>query len=357
MTEKKEKEDVTPILFPYSYLTTKEAMRLYLMFPRIHLLRLYKPEHLEIPDFESFVNYLLPVDDADFLVKLRKAISEDQNLVYEYSDGESMAIWEKIFEEETTESAPFQLVTQIRGRFKKTDESESILWQKAYLFQLGIELERQGIEVAEKFSHVKKLESEFKEVLGVERDETLELLEGNYNGVVRVWEYRDSSLRKRIEAWSFFCSKLNLLNPIPIIVSRSVKDEIEVLLEIVGRDKQLTIQVEEEAENIFDPATLATDKVKEIVGEIRVARDKILEKLVTNDGTETIAVFREWVELIASKIESVAPENSQRSLRVSLLKIQGLSVKRMLEILGGDAKQPLDNESNECFLLCVYPVT
>ena len=349
-----EKLEIKPILFPYSYLTEDEKKGLFLLLPELHVLRLFRSDVESSDDYGSFIKYLFPVDDEEFLTKLSKAISEDQNLVFEHTDGESVAIWEEIFAEEIVESAPFQLVTQIRGRFKRKSEEESTLWQNAYLLQLGIELEKQGIELLGKFSSVKKLESEFKEVLGVEGDERLELLEGNYDGIVRLWEYRDSSLSRKIRAWCYFSSKMEMDNLLPVVISKSVNDEIEILMETIERDENLTVKMDETIVETRDPAVLSNDEIAEIRNKVKKKGEEFLSSLLEKNPEATRTIFEEWLSKLDAILESVFPENYPSRVKISLLHIDGISLREIFGKLAGLDVKLTDNNSR-CFFLCVYP--
>ncbi len=348
---------VKPILFPYSYLTEDEKKRLLVLLPRLYVLRLF-PSEVETSDsLDSFLKFILPVDNADFLRKLKKAISDDQSLVYEQTDGESLALWEEIFADEAAESAPFQLVTRIRGRFKKKNEEESRLWRKAYLLQLGIELEKQGIELLEKFSGMKKLESQFKEVLGVEGNDHLDLLEGGYESIARLWEYRDASLEKRMEAWSFFCLEKEPANMLPVVVSRNVRDKLEIFLEGMEREYDQKISLDELKETMADPALMNMDLVRDLRSKVSGLRDVFFKEMSQNTREKLKSLFQALIEKVDRKVREASSADSISSLQVSLFSIKGLSLTDVLNRFAGIPDKVSLNPEKSCMFLFVYPDT
>ncbi len=352
---KSESLDIGPILFPYSYLTSDEKKRLSVVLPKLLVLRLFEPENEEKTAMESFVEYLFPVTEEKFLARLRKAIAEDQKLVYEHADGEALAIWEEIVADEALESAPFQLVTRIRGRFKKEDEKESRLWHNAYLLQLGIELEKQEIELLASFSDVKKLESEFKEVLGVEEDESLELPEGNYESTVRLWEYRDSSLQGRIKAWCFFCLMTGLKKLLPVVVSKSVRDKIEIQLEVMERETGCGAEVSEVMAELKDPAILSDESVLAIREEMSGFMDSFISQLSAGNPDRIKMTFNQLINEANVRINRASGKKNPGKLHVSLLRIGGISPVGLFKRFSGTAVTPDFKEGSYCHFLFVYP--
>ena len=347
--------DKNPVLFPYSYVTGDERKRLFLMLPELLLLRLFEPDEEEKATTGPFIKYLCPVTDKEFLGKLRKAISEDRSLVYEHTDGENLAIWEEILADEAMESAPFHLVTRIRGRFKSHDEKESKLWHKAYMLQLAIELEKQGIELAETFTDVRRLENEFREVLGVEEDDKLGLSEEGYADASGLWEYRDSALSVRIKAWCFFCLMADAKKLLPVIISKSVRDELEIQLEILEREIGTEIKVDETVAKLPDPAALGDSRVREIREET-IGRMEGLFSDLENEGFDRVeASFARWIDEIRKRTERDDSKQNAAMLRVSLMRIEGISQEELFKKFAGISDVSGLTAGNFCHFFFVYP--
>ncbi len=344
-----------PVLFPYSYVTGDERKRLCLLLPELLLLRLFEPEDGEKTSERPLIKYFCPVKDKEFLGKLRKAISEDRTLVYEHTDGENLAIWEEILADEAMESAPFHLVTRIRGRFKNPDEKESKLWQKGYILQLAIELEKQGIELVDTLTDVRRLESEFRVALGVEEDEKLGLSDEGYASATGLWEYRDSALSVRIKAWCFFCLMADVKKLLPVVISKSVRDELEIQLEILEREIGTEIKVHESVAKLPDPAVLSDSRVREIREETIGWMEGLFSDLENERLDRVEASFTRWIDEIRKKTERDDPEQNTAILHVSLMRVEGISLEELFKRFAGISDISGLSEGKFCYFFLVYP--
>ncbi len=343
---------IPAILFPYSSLTTEEKKRLFLLLPKTFLLRVIRPSG-DMKPFNFSVEYLTPFEDSEFVKKLQKAISEDRIVAQNVSNGEGLVALEQLFEEEIAESAPFHLVTRIRGRFKKYDQRDKDRWTNAYFYQLATELEEQGIELQEKFLHVKSLENEFKSVLGIEEEERFSLLEGNYGGFVRFWEYRNSNLKRRMMSWCYLVSEAGIEDFVPIIVSKSVWDEVEEFISNTEKFHSHPIEKRVFSWQIPDLSGLE----QEHLVALREESEKQIEdiySLITRKEYGIEDSFAVYLEELGERIKSLISGESLPLMRVSLA-VFNLSLQAFLRgLVSGHTKKVMDSGNGRSIFISVY---
>ena len=224
--------EVRFFFFPHLLIPPAVCRNISIFLPCINILKIISEPKCPGCPTGHLEKWPANIDDAasrDVLLLLK----EYRKMVEIYGGEGALTMVAQHLDQDIAEESRFRIRSRLKGVAQNRPADSYLLRLEAAVFlELALDLDEKELELNANLSHIKGLESEFREILGVEEDEMETEFILRTDNIPPDWGHLSYHLPKRIGFWWRLFPENRLLDSQPIFVTMS-KEVVITLLDPV----------------------------------------------------------------------------------------------------------------------------